>query len=286
MLHSCGSACTGACWAKKLLAQVITKVAHGLVAPSASGLSVRLGFHRPQLLLGRLQYSLSSRASVWKRAPLSCLIAWELMGQSGDPSPSMCCQLSLGQSGSNKHEHVGPELLSDRVRTTLRFVLGIVGFVRGTNLMRFNGKMKTRSLQGPASDSLAEVALREPLGLWKRKTATGPEQRNHSSGSKETKRDFFLFRQRDSKVTKKRLFNPQKSILHHFRDPKVLFWSLLSLFVERGKSVVWLRLMISCLVLGLQPPPVSKTLGLSYIISAGFTESDGGLGAGVDGRDP
>ena len=55
---------------------------------------------------------------------------------------------------------------------------------------------------------------------------------------KRLKRDFFLFLQRDSKkVTKKRLLDPQKSLLSHFGGQKVSFWSFLSLFVERGKSL-------------------------------------------------
>ena len=54
---------------------------------------------------------------------------------------------------------------------------------------------------------------------------------------KRLQRDFFLFRQRDSKVTEKRLFDPQSDSKVTFGAQKVSFWSLLSLFVERGKSL-------------------------------------------------
>ena len=60
------------------------------------------------------------------------------------------------------------------------------------------------------------------LTLWKREAATGPESRNDLSESKETKRDFCLFfPQRDSKVTKKRLFDPQSDSKETFGAQKV-----------------------------------------------------------------
>ena len=68
---------------------------------------------------------------------------------------------------------------------------------------------------------------------------------------KETER-LFPFLQRDSKVTKKWLFGPQKALLSHFGGHKVTFWSPLSLFAEslwkRNKSLFSLlrvRSMIS-----------------------------------------
>ena len=85
--------------------------------------------------------------------------------------------------------------------------------------------------------SRSEKAILGALGLWKRKAATGPESRNDFYlTQKSLKRDFFLFLQRDSKVTKKRHSEPQKSLLSHFEGQKVSFWSLLSLFVERGEK--------------------------------------------------
>ena len=53
---------------------------------------------------------------------------------------------------------------------------------------------------------------------------------------KRLKRDIFLSLPRESKVIRKRLFEPQKSLSRHLRVKKVSFWLLLSLFVERGKQ--------------------------------------------------
>ena len=74
------------------------------------------------------------------------------------------------------------------------------------------------------------------LGLWKREAATGPESRNDLSDPKETKMRLFLFLQRDSKVTKMRHFDPQKSFLSRFGGQKVSFWLLLSLFCRKRKK--------------------------------------------------
>ena len=66
---------------------------------------------------------------------------------------------------------------------------------------------------------------------------------------KRLKRDFFLFLQRYSKVTKKRPFEPQGSLLSHVGGQKVFFWSLLSLFVERFNCVILFVERFNCVIL-------------------------------------
>ena len=52
---------------------------------------------------------------------------------------------------------------------------------------------------------------------------------------KRLKRDFFPFFVKRLKVTKKCLFDLQKSLLSHFGGQKVTYESLLGLFTKKGK---------------------------------------------------
>ena len=114
-----------------------------------------------------------------------------------------------------------------------------LGFV-GEGVMQGNSCPRGCSWRVHCFFATLKFALKtaENLELWKRLVATGPESRSDLSDSKETFSPFIALSTKNSKVTKKRLLEPQKSllILSHFGGQKVSFWSLLSLFVERGKK--------------------------------------------------
>ena len=91
-----------------------------------------------------------------------------------------------------------------------------------------------------AHSALQYYDKKTSLKSWKREAATGPESRNHLSDPKETKKRLFfsLFPSSTKRLKgdQKETFDPESDSKVTFGAQKVCFWSLLSLFVERGKK--------------------------------------------------
>ena len=73
--------------------------------------------------------------------------------------------------------------------------------------------------------------------MWKRRAATGPEARDHSSDSNDTEKRLSPL----SEKRPKSVFKAPKQLKSDFGGaPNVIFWALLSLFAARGESLFFI----------------------------------------------